>query len=50
MDYFRECDEEPTWTEIKEALKETPKNKAAGEDGIPSEIWKIIQSDEDPDS
>ncbi|OMJ10422.1 hypothetical protein AYI70_g10339, partial [Smittium culicis] len=39
---FPECDAPHPWAEICGALKSTPNNKSLGSDGIPSEIWKLI--------
>ncbi|OMJ11747.1 hypothetical protein AYI69_g9719 [Smittium culicis] len=36
-DYYPECDRSTQWTEITDALADTPNNKAPGADGVPSE-------------
>ncbi|OMJ17200.1 Transposon TX1 uncharacterized, partial [Smittium culicis] len=47
---FPDCDAPLTWKEICGALKATPNNKSPGCDGIPSEIWKLVQHEEEPTS
>ncbi|PVU93359.1 hypothetical protein BB561_003341 [Smittium simulii] len=43
-DTLPECNDIITWESIKIAIKATPNNKAAGIDGVPSEIWKICEN------
>ncbi|PVU93571.1 hypothetical protein BB561_003172 [Smittium simulii] len=47
---YPECDLSVTWEEIIWALKTTPNNKAPGVDGIPSEVWKLVQYEKQPKS
>ncbi|OMJ14278.1 Transposon TX1 protein [Smittium culicis] len=47
---YTECNAILTWTEICASLKSTPNNKSPGSDGIPSEIWKLVQYEEEPTS
>ncbi|OMJ16404.1 hypothetical protein AYI70_g6625 [Smittium culicis] len=37
-DYYPECDNTMIWSEITDALVDTPNNKAPGADGVPSEV------------
>ncbi|OMJ21968.1 hypothetical protein AYI69_g5594, partial [Smittium culicis] len=37
IDYYPECDSTILWTDITDALADTPNNKAPGADGVPSE-------------
>ncbi|OMJ08365.1 LINE-1 reverse transcriptase-like protein [Smittium culicis] len=50
VDYYMECDMVPTWNELTTALKHTPIRKSAGIDKIPSEVWKLVQSENAPES
>ncbi|OMJ25867.1 hypothetical protein AYI70_g613, partial [Smittium culicis] len=43
---YKECDIQLTWTEICAALKSTPNNKSPGFDGVPSEVWKLVQHED----
>ncbi|OMJ11163.1 hypothetical protein AYI70_g9895 [Smittium culicis] len=36
-DYYPECDSTILWSDITDALRDTPNNKAPGADGVPSE-------------
>ncbi|OMJ20691.1 hypothetical protein AYI70_g3955, partial [Smittium culicis] len=36
-DYYTECDSTILWSDITDALRDTPNNKAPGADGVPSE-------------
>ncbi|OMJ09149.1 hypothetical protein AYI70_g11091, partial [Smittium culicis] len=36
-DYYPECDSTILWSDITNALRDTPNNKAPGADGVPSE-------------
>ncbi|OMJ24705.1 RNA-directed DNA polymerase from mobile element jockey, partial [Smittium culicis] len=47
---FPECDAPLSWAEICDALKTTPNNKSPGSDGIPSEVWKLVQNEKEPTS
>ncbi|OMJ22903.1 putative RNA-directed DNA polymerase from transposon BS [Smittium culicis] len=47
---FTECDTPLSWAEICAALKSTPNNKSPGSDGIPSEVWKMVQYEDEPTS
>ncbi|OMJ14538.1 LINE-1 retrotransposable element ORF2 protein, partial [Smittium culicis] len=47
---FNECDTPLSWAEICAALKSTPNNKSPGSDGIPSEVWKMVQYEDEPTS
>ncbi|OMJ15236.1 hypothetical protein AYI69_g8267, partial [Smittium culicis] len=40
-DYYPECESTIVWSDITDALADTPNNKAPGADGVPSEIWKL---------
>ncbi|MCB0336903.1 MAG: hypothetical protein KDD62_11385, partial [Bdellovibrionales bacterium] len=44
------CEDPLTWAEITSTLKATPRGKAAGIDGIPGELYKLIQDEEKPTS
>lgn len=44
------CDDPLTWGEITAALKATPRGKAAGIDGIPGELYKLVQDEPNPTS
>ncbi|PVU89256.1 hypothetical protein BB560_006309 [Smittium megazygosporum] len=46
---FSECNQGVTWIEMILALKDTPNGKASGIDAIPSEIYKLVQTDSDED-
>ncbi|OMJ13902.1 hypothetical protein AYI69_g8803, partial [Smittium culicis] len=49
-DYYPECDSSIQWTEITDALADTPNNKAPGADGVPSEVWKLVMAEPSPTS
>lgn len=44
------CDDPITWAEICAALKAMPRGKAAGIDGVPGELYKLIQAENTPSS
>ncbi|OMJ15327.1 Transposon TX1 uncharacterized [Smittium culicis] len=48
--YYEECDRNITWVDIQRAIKATPNNKSPGIDGIPSELWKLVQEEKTPES
>ncbi|OMJ14623.1 Transposon TX1 uncharacterized [Smittium culicis] len=47
-DYYPECDSSIQWTEITDALADTPNNKAPGADGVTSEVWKLVTTESSP--
>ncbi|OMJ11437.1 LINE-1 reverse transcriptase-like protein [Smittium culicis] len=49
-DYYPECDSTILWTDITDALADTPNNKAPGADGVPSEVWKLVMAELSPTS
>ncbi|OMJ10489.1 hypothetical protein AYI70_g10294, partial [Smittium culicis] len=38
------------WSDITDALRDTPNNKAPGADGVPSEVWKLVMAEPSPTS
>ncbi|KAF7694625.1 LINE-1 retrotransposable element ORF2 protein [Cucumispora dikerogammari] len=44
------CNDDLTWTEIVTAVRKLPNNKAEGSDGIPAEIFKLVENEKSPDS
>ncbi|OMJ12085.1 hypothetical protein AYI69_g9567, partial [Smittium culicis] len=49
-DYYPECDSTIVWSDITDALRDTPNNKAPGADGVPSEVWKLVMAEPSPSS
>ncbi|OMJ12941.1 Transposon TX1 protein [Smittium culicis] len=49
-DYYPECDNSILWSDITQALADTPNNKAPGADGVPSEVWKLVMAEPSPTS
>ncbi|OMJ26741.1 Transposon TX1 uncharacterized [Smittium culicis] len=49
-DYYPECDSTTLWSDITDALADTPNNKALGADGVPSEVWKLAMAEPTPES
>ncbi|OMJ26654.1 hypothetical protein AYI69_g3937 [Smittium culicis] len=47
-DYYPECDSTIVWSDITDALADTPKKKAPGADGVPSEVWKLVTAEPSP--
>ncbi|PVU87810.1 hypothetical protein BB561_006160 [Smittium simulii] len=47
---FNICESNINWGEIVTALKGTPNNKASDTDIIPSKVWKLVQSEDEPES
>ncbi|OLY82932.1 hypothetical protein AYI68_g2940 [Smittium mucronatum] len=48
--YFPECDAIIRWSDITSALSETPNNNAPDDDGVCSEVWKLVASEKIPES
>ncbi|OLY78566.1 hypothetical protein AYI68_g7381 [Smittium mucronatum] len=49
-EYFPECDNIVRWSDITSALSDTQNNKAPGDDGVPSDVWKLEVSEKIPES
>ncbi|OMJ14879.1 hypothetical protein AYI70_g7626 [Smittium culicis] len=49
-DYYPECDSTILWSDITDALRDTPNNKAPGADGVPSEVWELVMTEPSPTS
>ncbi|OMJ13841.1 hypothetical protein AYI70_g8260 [Smittium culicis] len=49
-DYYPECDNTILWSDITYALRDTPNNKAPGSDGVPTEVWKLVITEQSPTS
>ncbi|OMJ17972.1 hypothetical protein AYI69_g7220, partial [Smittium culicis] len=49
-DYYPECDSTIIWSDITDALADTPNNKAPGADGVPSEVWNLVMAEPIPTS
>ncbi|OMJ13343.1 hypothetical protein AYI69_g9040 [Smittium culicis] len=49
-DCYPECDSTILWSDITDALADTPNNKAPGADGVPSEVWKPAMAEPTPTS
>ncbi|OMJ27302.1 hypothetical protein AYI69_g3266 [Smittium culicis] len=47
-DNYPECDRSVLWSDITDALRDTPNNKAPGADGVPSEVWKLVMAEPSP--
>ncbi|OMJ29256.1 hypothetical protein AYI69_g1251 [Smittium culicis] len=49
-DYYPEFDSTILWSDITDAPADTPKNKAPGADGVPSEVLKLVMAEQTPTS
>ncbi|OLY78878.1 hypothetical protein AYI68_g6164 [Smittium mucronatum] len=49
-DYFPECDTNIKWSDITNAISDTPNSKAPGADGDHIEVWKLMVSEKTPES
>ena len=47
---IEECNDPLTWVEVTQSLRKMRRGKAAGKDGIPAELLKLVEREEEPTS